>query len=898
MSKFNFKTVILFFVLISTTLFSFRINDPFIQKIIDYFTEVQTDFPVEKVHLHLDSDTYTLGDDIWFSVYLTAGVGQVPSPLSKTLYVNLFDGEGNLVSEKIVLIENGFGHGDFKLPNFGSEGIYRIKAFTAWMENFGEEYFYHQEIQVFDGNNRSFFPKIIFENRSKESQDVKYTILLDALDGRGAPLKNATLGFKVIADSELLVNRDISLNSQGEASLSFTIPFKPYSNQRIELEYLENENYTVKKEFKIPYSIHHADIQFLPEGGNLLQGFKSNVAFKGVYPDGSPVNFKGKIVDLDEPIEFKPFFGGMGKFEITPDNQPKNVLITDEETGESFQIKLPQALEKGIVLKVLNNDNQSYITVYVEGNLGEEELTLVSHSKGWINFISNGTMPYNVWGVRIPKQNIQQGINHITILTQDGKPLAERLFFYWNNEEQYELSVKKKSDIKPRSEVILELEALLNQNPHEGRFSISVVDADQQSSPTNSTNTIFTNLLLTSDLKGTIYQPNYYLKDRNDTTLLALDLVMMTNGWRRFDWEDVFSNKFPEVNKLIEQGISISGEIKPLNNTRRGLKGGIASAMIGQGDSFIRMQFGEDGRFLFPNLVFFEDTPVTISGKDDRQLEFVEVIVHENKRFLDSIPKKVSDGNFIPNSLLETFAARQLMSRLQDDERLIDLQEFEVQAQTLYEENLDQRRIYGRGDVVIEPDKILGVQGAINIFEMIQGRVAGVQVVTTGLNATVTIRGPGSVTGGTEPLFLLDNTPVDMQTLMQVNPRDVKAIDIFKDPARAAIFGSQGANGAIAVYTRSGFEAPTGNSVGSLMSNIKGYATPREFYQPKYDKITPETATSDQRKTIYWNPNLELKAGLKSEIKFFNTDLARRHLLIIEGMDANGRLIRFEKIME
>jgi hypothetical protein len=896
MHRFQRKLKLLGLLLIGISFLSLKANDPLTQKILDYFFRLQTEFPVEKVHLHLDSDSYTLGDDIWFSVYLTAGAAQVPSPLSKTLYVQLLDSDGDLVLEKIVLVENGFGQGDFQLPAFGQEGIYKIKAFTAWMENFGAEHFYYQEINVFDGNNRTFYPQVIFEEKTHEGQFTKYSVSIETATIDGNPLENVTLGLNVFGDFEKIVEREILLNSKGQASFSFSLPFKPYSKQWLELIFRENEAYEVKKRIKIPYSFLLADIQFLPEGGHLVKGFKSNVAFKAIYPDGSPVDLEGQILGDMNESRFETFYGGMGKFQVTPSDEPIQVNVKEKQSKEYLTLNLPPAKANGLVIQILNNPNQSYLTAYLEGNVTSEEFILVNHSKGNVNFLVTGSLPNGIWSVRIPKNKLQQGVNYVTVLNKEGMPIIERLFFLLEPKEQIDIEVSKTTGITPRSLISLDIRTTLKQTPHGGRFSVSITDFDQMTGNTSSNSSLLNTLLLNSDLKGQLSIPNYFLESQQELAHTALDLVMLTNGWRKFNWEDVISQTYPNINKPIEQGINVSGVVKSIDGSKRGLKGGTINAIIGQGDAFSSTSFNSDGYFIFPNLTFFENTPITVSAKDDRQREFLEVVFQKSTRTPEITQPSIPNEIMVPKSLIETFRSRQLMSSLNSKDQLIELKEFEVKNQTLAQENLEERRIYGEGDVVLVPDKIPGSQAFMNVFEMIQGRVAGVQVTVSGMNASVLIRGPGSINAGIEPFFLLDNVPVDIQTLMQVNPRDVEAIDVFKDPIRTSIFGAQGANGAIAVYTKSGLGVDGLLRNSSVNHELVGYSVAREFYQPAYNTISIETATTDRRKTIYWNPNLQVDSF--TPIQFYNTDIAKKYLLIIEGMDSTGRMGRVEKIIE
>ncbi|MCH7413433.1 TonB-dependent receptor plug domain-containing protein [Belliella sp. R4-6] len=883
--------------IVSFSFWSFQKNDPLTQKILDYFSNLQSEFPVEKVHLHLDKKAYTLGEDIWFSAYVTAGGVQVPSPLSKTLYVDLFDGEGKLVMQKKVFIEDGFGNGDFKLPDFGNEGVYSIKAYTAWMENFGAEYFYHQNIEIYDGSNAVFFPSLTFEEKIVSGEQVKYSVKLDVLDLKENPLAGETILMKVFAEGEQLSEKEVILNAQGQVSYSFNLPFRPFSSQWVELAYLENGEYEVSKKIKIPYVFQLADIQFFPEGGHLVSGYKSNIAFKGIYPDGSPVDIEGEVIGLAEPTKFKSFFGGMGLFELTPESGVNyQVKVFDQEPNDSKTIDLPKVEDKGLVVTVINKLELAYITVFVQGNYQDEGLTIVSHTRGMINYMVNGELTNGIWGVRIPKGNILSGINHITILNESGIPLLERLVFHDADNTTIDLGITKKPTLSNKSLVELEVISMMENVPMSGEFSVSITDLDQVSSNQDLDNTIISNLLLTSDLKGSVYQPSYYFKDKKEETLQALDLVMMTNGWRRLHWQDVVSEKFPKADRLIERGISIEGVVKEKTKSKKGLRGGEVTAMIGDGEEIISTPFTENGKFLLPNIEFFEDKEMTITAKDERVREYVDIEILQQDKYFDKIEAKAFSKLNAPKNLLESFAARQMMNRLFEEEMMIELEGVEIEAKTMEEETLEQRRTYGQGDVVIKPDNILGSDAFTNIFQMIQGRVAGVQVSISGTSATVLIRGVGTINAGTEPLFLLDNMPVDASILMQVNPRDVAAIDVFKDPASTSIFGSQGSNGAIAVYTKTG-DGILGVSVGNLVSKVSGYSVAKEFYHPNYETKTVENSISDKRSTIYWNPRFSIGESGKAEIKYYNSDVATKHLVVIEGMDKQGRLARFETIL-
>lgn len=863
------------------------------EKIQSYFQSIQKEFPTEKSYLHLDKRTYTLGDDVWFSAYLLAGSGQIPSPLSRTLYVDIFDGSGLLLEQRKVRIEDGLGAGDFKIPRFGKTGIYQIKAYTAWMRNFGEDYFLTSSFVVVDGAGGSFLPKVNFSQISTSAGQVKYQVEIDAVSSTGNPLANQTLELRALAGEIELHKQSLALNAQGQASFSFSIPEKANPSQSLELTFYENGDYPVTQTIRLPYALNLADIQFLPEGGHLVIGKKSNVAFRAIDPDGAPVQIQGEI----EGQTFATRFGGMGKMELTPSKADNSASISNPKTGETRTVSLPKADANGLVVQVVNNPSAAFITVFVQGEYNPNSLLLVSQTRGVINYMIQGALANGVWGVRIPKENLISGINHITVLSTEGKPLLERLIFV-QKDDFLNLELNNSGSITPRGKVALNLSGSFQNQPVQGSFSMAVSDADQVIDESNDFGSIFSTLLLTSDLRGKIYQPGIYFKDQEAETLELLDLVMLTHGWRRFTWEDVIANKLPEITDFIETGINIEGQITEQQETRKGLGGGKVSAVVGEGIEVISSEFGPNGRFILRELDYQDSVNVAITAEDSKARNFVNVSIIQPEAVFSQINGTFPNQIVWPAALVATYSERNMLQRLNEDQDVLDLEGVTVEAQSIEKEEEGVRKIYGTGDVSINPDKIPGNVAFTNVFQLIQGRVSGVQVFVSGLDVSVQIRGVGSINSGTGPLYLLDNFPVDAATLLQVNPRDVSSVDVFKDPARAAIFGAQGANGVIAVYTKTGAGIGYVSVGGTLVTKYGGYASPREFYAPKYDEKTLENAAKDSRATIYWNPAIKTDASGKAQVEFFNTDSAKRHLIIVEGLDAEGRLGRAVKVIQ
>ncbi|MDN3204953.1 TonB-dependent receptor plug domain-containing protein [Algoriphagus sediminis] len=864
------------------------------EKIQSFFDKYQAEFPVEKVYLHLDKDTYTLGEDVWFSAYVTAGSSQIPTPLSKPLYVDLFDGNGLLLKSSLVRLEQGRGAGNFTLPLFGNAGEYQIKAYTSWMKNFGKEYFFSRGLSVVDGAGGSFLPQVDFKEISVIGKQVSYSVEVIAVDKEGNPLSDQELELKAVAEDNELHTQPVLLNDQGQATLTFRIPGEAYPSQYLELTYLEGGTYPVTQRVALPYSLTFADIQFLPESGHWLVGKKSQMAFRAVYPDGNPAIIEGQIVDQAD-VKFRANFAGLGKFEMTPESKNYVAEVKEINTGETVTVSLPQPDDSGLTMQVVNNPSASYLTAFVQGIGDFNDLLLVSQTRGIVNYMIQGQLNNGIWGVRIPKENLITGINQITILTGEGTPLLERLVFFMGD-DQLDLDLAVNGDLGKRSKIELTLNSKTNEIAAPGTFSLSVLDAGQVELDELSEN-IFSSLLLSSDLRGGLYSPGAYFNDNNEADLEAIDLVMLTHGWTRFSWDEILKMEYPKIENFIERGINIEGQVTDSEDTRRGLSGGTVNAIIGGGIEILSTEYGPNGRFMLRDMDYLDSATVNITVEDNRLKNFVDVeVIQPNPTFTEI--QGLYPGKIVwPEALTATVQERNLQTQMtQQSEDFVDLEGVTVEGQTVEEEDIQMRKLYGDGDAVVKPADIPSSVTYQNIFQLIQGRVSGVQVFVSGIDVSVNIRGPGSINAGTDPLFLLDNIPVDAQTLLNVSVRDVESVDVFKDPARAAIFGAQGANGVIAVYTKQGYGLASSVG-GTLVTKYGGYSTAKEFYQPMYDEDPVRKALDDKRATVYWNPTVETDSSGVASLEYYNTDVASKQILVLEGMDGEGRLGRIIKVI-
>lgn len=865
------------------------------QRILARSESYINDFPEEKVFLHLDRNTYAAGDYIWFSAFLTAGSPDIPSPLSKVVYVDLLDNEGNLLQQSNLKMTDGHGTGNFRLDIYAKEGTYHIKAYSYWMKGFGEETVFQTSFQVLEPYNLKFQPSASF-TLSEKNSEVSYSAAITALDRSLKGLSNEEIHFELVQQGKTIQSGKFTTDQNGRFNLSFAVPTQTLEKvTALVLIQKENEEYSISRKFILPTPLSVADIQFLPEGGDLIAGFPNKVAIRAVNPSGDPVQLQGTLTSANEEIEFVTDESGLGQFTFTP-QAGVNYQAILRNGSERVNKNLPNVKNEGINLTV-DNLREGVVNVLIQSNnfsaiSPTNEGLVVVHARGRIGHMQKINLASGVSGARIPKAQLAPGINQVTVFEPSGRPLAERLIFV-PQESKLQLGLEMPSvNIYPRGKNTWKVK-IDGENFQGGTYSIAITDANE--SPGSYNSSIISYLKLESELKGKIHQPKALFTDGEN--MEAIDLIMLTHGWRRFNWEEVLKGHFGNEH-FIEQGINITGTVKPKDKGRRGLTGGTVTAYFkGKSEEFVVAEFTENGRFIIDDMDFQDTSQLVLTVQDRRLKELVNLELDEPlskyKRWNGFNPLfETFQINPVMRDYLNAADKRRQVSAAFDEMGTIDIGEFVVSAQKIKPEEENITRVFGRGDVALNPSDIPGYEAYFSIWQLLQGRVAGVRVLpsTDGGVPEITIRGAGSF-NSLQPLFLLDNIQVDGFVLGTIPPREIASIDIFKDGASLAIFGSAGAGGVIAVYTKRGNGLV---DVGQGVFNLQypGFTIAREFYVPRYDR--ENDPRPDFRSTLYWNPRLTW-SGNEATVEFFNNDFVEKYKVIIQGIDKSGRISYFEK---
>ncbi|MGY3088105.1 TonB-dependent SusC/RagA subfamily outer membrane receptor [Hymenobacter sp. UYAg731] len=633
------------------------------------------------------------------------------------------------------------------------------------------------------------------------------------------------------------------------------------------------------------------DVQFFPEGGNLVAGLENTVAFKITDFAAHGLDVEGKVFDADnkQVAAFRNSHFGMGTFTLLPvAGQRYHAVLAP--AAVPITVALPEVKASGYTLHVVTFPNEYFVAIRQQGGSGGPVL-LLGQVRGQAAYVGQGQLTGGeTFTARIPKSRFPAGIVHFTLFDGQGTPLAERLAFAQTDPGLHVTLTPDRPSYGPRQPVRVRV-AVANAagEPVAANLSLALTDAGVADA---NAETIASNLLLTSDLAGYVEAPGYYFQNPTLETAQHLDALLLTQGWRRFAWKQVLSNQPLEHEFSVERSVSLLGQM--LQRNGKPVPGGKLSFLqTAPTKFFMATTVDQEGRFLFNGIEGCDTIRVTLqarTSKDGRNAELhLDPGPPVSRRPL--VPLPVQAPNALADALARSQQQRAAERRFRlDTTKTILLGGVTVKGAKAVEN--DPRRLYPPGNAtVLRPDKYI-TTGNTSVLQLLQGRVAGVAVTGTGDNTNVLIRGITSLSGNSSPLFLLDGVPVDVGTLAYFPASDAESIEVLKG-AQAAIYGSRASGGVIAVYSRRG--SPAYNPLlepvpGVAVLHLPGYYCGREFYVPRYDAPKTNRDFPDTRRsTLYWNPTVRTDATGQAEVTFFTSDAKGTFQLRTEGLSQAGQ---------
>lgn len=903
------------FVIIATLLISisgFRVieNPVFISKLKESLRAYNSSCAEEKVYVQLDKPFYKPGEDIWFNVFVLNSNTLKPTNTSDVVYVELIDPKGNISSRLELIIKEGTAHGDFSTQGSAPGGLYHIQAYTQWMKNFGTENFFRKDIQVQHILTPRLLIKLDFEKESYGPGE-NVSAKLNVTNLKNEKEVNASVNFNVQINGNQILASEIRSDLQGEANIHFQLPDTLSTTDGLLQAIVKTQGVEESISRSIPIVLNKITVQFYPEGGHTLHNVHSKIAFKAVNEFGKSADIAGSIVDENNNVvtQFKSFHMGMGAFDLEPSEGKKYFARIETPSGNRSLTLLPQAIPHGFVL---NLKGKSETTVdWSIFSTRDCYVHLVGQSHGEIYYAEKIQLKQGKNSITVSTEKFPIGIGVFTLFDAGGAEQCERLVFLNPN---MGLTIRLKTDkprYLPREKIHVSVETLDNHGkPVPAKVSLAVVDDQLITFADDKQDNILSSLLLSSEIKGDIQEPSFYFDPNEPKANEALDYLLMTQGWRRFVWEDVYENN-RAFNYTPEKVKNLGGQL--VNSHGVGFSSEVTLLELGNKKRIVKVQTTKEGHFLFRNID--PTIPILLLTKKPGK-----ITVQKEKTLSASLNAKVGtvihgDDKNENIGVIESPVPTRANSELVANESGLDInmaadvtQLNEVIVTGLGVEN--KRALTASITTIYE--NYLESKFSSETFENImQGRVAGViiqpQTGNPASQSNLIIRGISSFGGGrSEPLYVIDGHPVgtslnqNFSNGSMIGPDDIQSIEVINSPEASALYGSRAANGAILITTRTWFgyypfltkQKPAKYS--SLTILPRKFSATREFYSPA-TAIKNKTRT-DFRTTVYWNHTLATDEEGKAAISFYNNDAVSSFRITAEGFSGSGLVGRKEEV--
>ena len=848
--------------------------NPIDEAVVNMYSQLLV-YPQEKIYVQTDKPYYISGEKLFFRAYLLHASKLTQAAMSRYVYVELLSPIDSVVSRSRVRLDaDNLFYGAVNLPELLPEGTYRLRAYTRYMTSQDESFFYSRPVYVADPKSAGSVVEPVFNFTAKGAVEVRLALKDKKTNEKLVPEMvelsyGRKLAAKIVMPDENGVVSDVISIKDIDATRKLLVRFRVGAN-------------AFHGYLSIPYSESSPDLQFYPEGGQLIPNTKNKVAFKALLPGGKAADVKGTVFNSHNEIqaEFSTTRDGMGSFEFTP-KAGETYTARCTYAGAQFEAKMPDAENHANSLR-LTTDNDSVSLALLSAAPNDNPIFyLLVHRQGVPVYLKAWTNVKSLlkWSVAW----FPAGVSHFVLLDKEFNVLSERMYFSNRHDElKPEISVEKKL-FRPREKVSLALRmpaAVADSVP----VSMAVSVTDDKDVILDTTTNIVAEILLTSELAGTVNNPAWYF-EQVEGREAAADLLMLTHGWRKYHVAEALRGKLQKPTVKPEVGQTISGTLKRLNG-KVYPKGIVQVSAVGY-DYKEAIEAGDDGRFEFENFEFPENTAYQLLANTPERKTDIEIWNDKENypetsvnALLDLYKSNVELGK-LPLADYVSKATRKYM--MENGIMSIDLEELTVKAFVRQKrERLDNQIVPTKGDRWVSSSELKENPPAT--FEDLFNRLPGVQEVSAE-GVRFTNGAAKFIVNGIERNY------VDLPALIHVS--DVAQLDAYTNNL-AVMMRWQPPSPVIIITT---WPSSTWNKLTTNNSNVRlvlplGYQLPVAFYAPRYD--TPEARLDekpDMRSTIFWKPNVQLDKDKATELEFFTADSPTSYSVVVEGVGQGRKLI-------
>lgn len=866
-----------------------------------------TDFEKEKIYVQTNHVFYKPGEEMYFKIYAIQGTNNLPANQSKAVNFELIDPSGSVVKKSKYTITNGHAEGFIYFDDEMKGGIYKIKAYTNWMQNEEGKNAFEKEITLQKIVSPRILMKLDFPKKGYGAGDeVLADFSMRSLTNLPIPFYEAD--FTVMHNGEKINEGKLITDKEGKYLLKFKLPEVLKSSDALLNIKVNFDGFTESISRNIPIVLNHLDVKFMPEGGTFINGIEQNIAFKIVDEFEKPVDAVLGIYDQDHQkiTEVSAYNFGMGSFLFTPrKNETYYAKVLKPENIKSVY-QLPLAKNDGIVFNVRKENQKitfkvnstSEKSVLITGSFREKEIytKLISLKNGLNEF-------------EIAEKELPIGICRFTV-SEDKIPLAERIVFTNENKQMNVKITPSKKNYLPREKVIVNVETTdENGKPIPANLVISVVDDKLWIYADDKQNHIISWFLMDSELKGKIERPQFYFDKKEEKAPKSLDLVMLTNGYRYFEM-------IPEVKKngkykyLPEKKNPIYGIVEDEN--KKPVK---AEVYLVEGDFKILKQTTlENALFYFSDLN--REYSYRIVAKSLQPKQKINVRILSFKLNINPLAKQSLNNIDVEEIIKEAEIKEKPAVISKEKDALKKFSSRRSRSDTIKSQNIEEVVVLGYSTMVKKNSansvttvfsETLENRPNISVLTSLQGSAPGV-IMNAGSGSpgsgkfSLMIRGTSSISSHLDPLYVIDGYISNSSEFRKLNSNDIESVSVLKDAAATSIYGNRGANGVVIINSKRNKNSQikfdiTPQSYYAVLpverDSLDAYSYTKSFAYPKYES-TNTAYRHDYRETLYWNPVVETDKNGKAKVEFYQSDANSAFRIMTEGISSSGLIGRDE----
>ncbi|WP_139955748.1 hypothetical protein [Flavicella sediminum] len=910
----------------------------------------------EKIYVQLSSTIFTSDTSIWFKAIVT-DLMHLPTRLSGVLHVELVDFDKRIVAKKLLKIEKGMATGFFDLKEKMPAGRYQIRAYTEWNKNFGTAFISETYIDIYAPKKVLASEEALREVTLTEIAPDQFEIAAQAFPKLLNPKYKGSLKIYVHTENK---TDSVQVDKGKDEAYSFQYKLPQDAvKARIEIKVdsvkLRNANSAFVNSYSKTIAInkHYIDLQFFPEGGKLVDGLTSNVAFKALDYKNQGISVAGHIVDEANAIVM-PFQSnelGMGITYLTPNIQKKYYARIKGKKGLVYKYELPLVQATGVVLQV--KERKEYLVVSLKNkNYKSDSLLVKVQARGLEQDQFFMKFKKGVAFTAIEKSVLPEGLVKISISNMEDQIVCERLFFNYKEEERIEISsTPNLKQYSQRGKTTIQL-ATKNSKKQavKSHLSVLVINKEQLGKANEKRSNLVSYFLLNSELQGTIEKPSTYFNPKNKRRKQMMDALLLTQGWSNYKYEK--SAAKGNFKFLPEKNLSVSGRLRNLISQKKPLKNPIDLTLIYGPLNVLMQKVDTSGRFRFYLEDYYKDEfKVLLQSKSEKGKKKDFTIYLDSYKFPKVSYQKeihIEDPEVVTSYIKQNIARKKAVENFNASKGTIALDEVELTGYRLTEARTKMMKRYGPPDVVVENKELLSKveKWHSGLYSLLQSSYPNDVEIYPVYPKEGGDYLKARVFGAKRTIVLIDGIPVKrfQYPFLDALPiEEIKSFELIKRPKRTGSYLGkslsmgydlnedslvEGAGygqdetgtenefetleeavveeqepvldaaaiidrtSVICIYTYAGKGFNFIKRPKGMYSGIvPGFAAKREFYAPKYeDPVDSDWNVQDVRSVIHWAPNIVTDAEGNTKIEFYNGDTLGEMLVIIEAITENGKL--------